>query len=117
MDIKELAISRAIAMLNAADAKYKIVMPDGREFGELEVKPPRIRKRSYRYPPGEMSAYWRPLVKDFEVGTVLSIPFGKFDGVHLRGTMSGYFTTTYGKGAVMTSINHETKTIECLRVS
>lgn len=115
MDVKTLALMKAINTLEALQVQYKIITPDGREYGKLVVAT--TPKRRFSYPLGEVSNYYKSFLKDFKVGEVREIPFGKYPPENLRGSASGYFTNTYGKGAVITSINREKAVVECLRVA
>ena len=115
MNPTEIALKRALSLLIAIKAEYKVILPDGTEHGTLEVV--RKKKRVFKYGLGEMSAYYRPLVSDMQPGDMRIVPADRFDSEHLRGTMTGWFTKMWGRGAVITSINREDNTIEVLRVS
>lgn len=113
---EQIAIERAIALLNAAKAKYKIILPDGTEYGELVVAKART-KRNSKHPHGMMSAYFQPLIKDMQPGEVLVVDASIYGPVDLRATMSGWCAARWGKGNVITSINHENNTVEVMRVA
>ncbi len=77
-EVKSVAIKRALALLNAAGAKYKVIAEDGAEYGELVVAPPKScsrKPRDSRYASGERTAYIRALVADMKPGDEIMIPF------------------------------------------
>lgn len=116
MKVQKLTLERAIALLNAVKAKYKIIAEDGTEYGDLELAPKK-GKRQFKYPLGEMSNYYRPMVEDMQPGDVRVVPAGKFAIEALRGTMTGWIAFKWGAGAAVTSVNRKNNTIEILRVS
>lgn len=116
MKVQKITLERAILMLNAIKAKYKIIAEDGTEYGDLELAPKK-GKRTLRYALGEMSEYYRPMVEDMKPGDVRVVPAGKFAVEALRGTMTGWIAYKWGAGAAVTSVNRKDNTIEVLRVS
>ena len=78
------AIIRAIALLNATGAKYKVIATDGTEYGDLIVaKQPTLKKRGFTinkdYPRGERTAYVRAILEPMQAGdtkVVLNGPYG-----------------------------------------
>ncbi|RPJ30103.1 MAG: hypothetical protein EHM17_00375 [Verrucomicrobiaceae bacterium] len=114
-NVEKTALDRAVLLLNSIKAKYKIISPDGTEYGELVLAPVKT-KRVSAHPIGEMSNYYRPMVIDMQPGDMRIVPAGKYELEGLRGTMSGWFTARWGKGAVITSVNKLNNTIEVLRV-
>lgn len=114
--VEQIAIDRAITLLRSLKAQYKIILPDGTEHGELVATKPKA-KRNSKHPHGMMSAYFQPLVKDMQPGEVLTIDASIYGPVDLRATLSGWCTTRWGKGSVITSINHKNNTVEVMRVA
>lgn len=113
---EQIALDRAIALLNAAKAKYKIILPDGTEYGELVVIPPKP-KRNFKHQRGELTAYFQPLLEGMQPGEVRTIPADKYGPVHLRASLSGWCTGRWGNGNAITSINHEKNEVEVMRVA
>ena len=117
--VSEVALNRALAMLNAINAKYKVILPDGTEHGELVVVQPKQRgkrqKGPYEY--GALRNYFVPIIKDMKAGDACEIPFDKFDKERLRGAISGWSVHHWGKGSNITTINNDRKCVEILRVT
>ena len=115
MDIKKDAINKAIRLLDAVKAKYKIITEDGEEFGELEVmvKPKYSLRRRVFAETGYIEK-----IKPMAVGDVvtLSPPDGS-TCEQMRSAVCGTLNRMYGAGACMTTINKVTNQVEVLRVS
>lgn len=46
MSMNEVALRRALVLLNTLGCQYAVVTPDGEQYGELVVKPPAKRRRT-----------------------------------------------------------------------
>ena len=79
-DIQLKEFQRAVKFIDALGCTYKIITPEGDEFGTLEVKATKDRKRApLRYPYGEISKFYRPQLNlQAEIGEVQEIALGKF---------------------------------------
>lgn len=117
MQIHNVTIERAITMLNAANAQFKIITQDGSEFGTLEVKEIKERKRKpNKYPYGTLKAYFIGYVDGLQPKDAIAIPFGRFEPEELRGPICAWCCTHWGKGSINTVINKELRQIEILRL-
>lgn len=115
MDIKTEAINKAIRLLDAAKAQYKIITEDGQEFGELEVM---VRvKHSARHRVFAETGYIEK-IKPMVIGdvVVLSPPEGS-TCEQMRSAVCGTLNRMYGAGACMTTINKVTNQVEILRIA
>ena len=118
LDIQKNAVTKLVSILNGIEgATYKIILPDGSQYGGLEVAPERKAplRRASAYPMGELANYFRPLIADMKPGDVVAIPYGKYVGETLRGALSAWCCAHWGKGTVNTALNHKTSTVEILR--
>lgn len=120
LDIQKIAIAKLINALDGAKASYKIILPDGTEYGTLETKPVKASKlkgtRASPYPRGELSAYIKPFIADLAVGGVAVIPYDKYPGSLLAARCYSAGFDLWGKGNVMGSRNDKTKTVEIMRL-
>ena len=120
LDIQKIAIARLIKALDGADASYKIILPDGTEYGTLETKPVKVKKpkgsRASPYPRGELSGYIQPFLADLAAGGVAAIPYGKYPGTLLAARCYSFAFDSWGKGNAMGSRNDKTKTVEIMRL-
>jgi len=120
LDIQKIAILRLINALNGAGADYKIILPDGTEYGTLETKPVKKAKpkssRASPYPRGELSGYIAPFLADLPVGGVTTIPYDKYPGTLLAARCYSAGFDSWGKGNCMGSRNDKEKVIEIMRL-
>ena len=113
---EQIALERALALLNAAKAKYKIILPDGTEYGELVVAKPKA-KRNMKHQRGELTTYFQPLIEGMQPGEVRTIPAGKYGPVDLRASLSGWCAGRWGNGNSITSVDHRNNAVEVMRVA
>ena len=120
LNIQKTAIAKLINALNGAGANYKIILPDGTEYGTLETKPVKKTKpkssRASPYPRGELAGYIQPFLADVPVGGVASIPYDKYPGTLLAARGYSAAFDSWGKGNVMGSRNDKTQTVEIMRL-
>jgi len=120
LDIQKTAIARLIKALDGAEASYKIILPDGTEYGTLETKPVKVKKpkgsRASPYPRGELHNYVQPFLADMAAGDVMVIPYDKYPGPLLAARCYSAGFDAWGKGNCMGSRNDKTKTVEIMRL-
>lgn len=117
-------LKRSITALNAMDAKYIIVMPDGTKYeqGGLKLEPERTqtnkvrRKRGLVHPIGTVKQYYFPFIKDVTPGQLVEIPYDKYGGELLASGISSYATRIWGKQSAMTVRNNTKGVVEVLRL-
>jgi len=119
MNIKKIALSRALNMLKGADCTFKIIEPDGTEHGTLILATPAAdRKRApNKLPHGTLLNHAKPYLKDVMPGTAIVVPFGEFEGdskESLRGTICAHLSKAWGHGSYITHTN--SAGIEILRM-
>lgn len=110
--LQNRAMENAVKLLDSVGASYKITLEDGSVIsGGKHVK------RSSQYPHGALKKHFEPYVKDMDVGDVAAIPAGEFGIESIRSSLCGWTNRIWGKGASTSTVNHETKTVEILRLS
>lgn len=113
-NIKQQTLKRALAMLNAIEAKYAVIDIDGNKYGDLEVS--EKTKTARKYPHGELSAYASSHMANMSITDVCEIPFGKYEGAEVRGAAVSWACYHWGNGSVTTSTNTDKKVVEVLRI-
>lgn len=113
MSIKKVALQKAIAMLQAAGAKYKIIDENGEEHCNFDEK----KTRTYKYPFGALSKHFKPFVENMEPGDLVEVPSATFDLLSMQSAIAGWFCNNHGNGSCMTSINRPKNVVEVIRVS
>ena len=107
-DIQISAAEKAIRLLSASGAQYKVILADGREYGDLVVVSPKLRTRVPRVAVGDLLRLYKHRVDSTKVGEVLQIPLEELAGVpnahkeNLRSAASSYASKTWGNGSYTT---------------
>ena len=120
LDIQKTAIARLINALEGAKASYKIILPDGTEYGTLETKPVKVKKpkgsRASPYPRGELAGYIMPFLEGMAAGDVVVTPYSEYPGSLLAARCYSAGFDLWGKGNCMGSRNDKTRNIEIMRL-
>lgn len=118
MSLQNAAVDRAINMLTAVGAQFKIITADGTEYGQLEVVQPKARKtKVYLRPIGELHAYYSPFIIGMKPGEAVQIPFGPYEAEDVRGPLTAWCCSHWGKGNYMTVVNRDKRCVEVLRIA
>lgn len=116
VDVKNVALKRAIQMLNAAGVMYKVIGDDGTHYGELEVRPPKMRK-GHSGPRTDLKTYYLPYVKDLQPADVAVIPTPEgIVGERIRSASQAWCIKQWGSGSTISSWKVGTNVVEILRV-
>ena len=116
MNTQTIAIQRAVALLGAAGAKYKIIAADGAEFGDLVVATEPVtkpRKMNKEFAWGERTAYAKAFIEKMNPGDVLIVPYGPY-GRPMAGIVACTASDMWGKGSNVTVSKEDS--VEILRV-
>jgi hypothetical protein len=116
-DIKASAVTRAVALLHAAGAQFKVIYGTV-EYGELKVAPPALvrtpKRNNPKYPHGERTAYIKALLSDMKIGDVRTVPFTAYSREDLQGVVAPTCVDMWGKSAYQTQVRHDG--VDVLRV-
>ena len=107
-------IAKFIKLMDALGCVYKIITPDGKEFGSLLVQTQ--KKKKGRYPRGELRNFYRKQInQNVAIGEIQIIDPGPYPLEMIRGGIGSMLTGTWGPGSYVTSIKN--KCVELLRIS
>ena len=114
MPIKKDTIAKFARNLTALGCSFKIIEEDGTEHGSLEVVAPKARR-----PRSDILSRvdYKTALDKIKVGDVVELYVP--DGVSyasVQSSVSAYANKLYGAGAITSSANHKTKTLEVLRL-
>lgn len=112
MSIKQIAVQKAIAMLQAANAQYSIVDEEGKEYTNIVNK-----RRKTEHPFGSVREHYKPYIQDMEPGDLVEVPNGNFPLESIQSGIVSWFCTTHGSGSCMTALNRSKNVIEVIRLS
>lgn len=115
--IQKQAAEKAIALLNASGAQYKVIFADGTEYGDLEVVQKK-RTRVVRLAYGSLHHLYRDKVDACEVGGVIQIPLDELPPLgaepkSLRSAVTAYASSKWGNNSYISTITD--KHLEVLR--
>ena len=116
IQLKEL--QRAISYITAIGCTFKIITPDGEEFGTLEVVPlkPQGARAPRKYPYGAVAKYFRPLLNlDLSLGDVCVVDCGAYSPEIVRSGVCSELSAKWGKDTYITSVVGNT--VEVLRTA
>jgi len=119
-DIQKRELIRAIDLIKALGCTYKIIAPDGQEYGDLKVLVPKTGKAGKRaprkHPYGAVIAHVRQhLDMDAEVGIVQEVACGSLDPETVRSSICAVLTAAWGKDTYTTAT--QPGTVEVMRTS
>jgi hypothetical protein len=116
------AAEQAIKFLNASGAKYKVILEDGTEYGDLQVVPPKkkITRERSRTEYGSLTPIYKDTIDKASVGDVIIFSFAELDAkgiprASLRSASLAYASKTWGNGTYTSYSTPEH--LEILRVA
>ena len=110
-------IARAVEMLNASGAQFKVISPDGTEFGKLEVLAE--KQKTFRFKRGEIRMIYSSALESLKVGEVATIKNPdptKYDVEDIRGSAAAWAGKNWGNDAHTSRIDRDFNLVEILRV-
>ena len=118
-ELKNRVLIDALKRIDNLGVQYKIIAPDGKEYGTLVVAAPvpeKVRRRGPRlYPFNTLKRYVMPFLESVPPGEQVFIPAGKFDIDRLQSSASSRAHEAWGKGNYRTTKNTVRNGIEVLR--
>ena len=93
--LKQVALSRAIALLKTSGAQYKVWMPDGTVDTNVVEKVPSVRTKIHNF---DKDFGYVKDVKDAEVGAILSWPVPNDLHPSFMKALTGTCIRYWGKG-------------------
>jgi hypothetical protein len=104
-DIQVRELHRSVNLLKSFGCSFKIIAPNGEEFGELEVATAKP-KASLKYgKKGLVRAHYKPQIDlNAAVGAVQVIDCGEFEAEDIRSGMCSMLTDAWGKGTYTTCV-------------
>jgi hypothetical protein len=119
LDIQKTAIVKLVSALDGVKAQYKIILPDGTEYGTLEVKPSKVIKEGSKaspYPRGELKAYVTSFIGTLPVGEAAVVPYGRYEGVFVAASCSSTAHALWGSESYMCARKDHNNCVEVLRL-
>ena len=114
--IQTKALKHAVSMLDAINAKYVIVMPDGETVTRGDLKVDTSPKRVLKYPRDELKKYYKSRMDAMAIGDVLDVKLPtKEMAIDVRGAASAYGSSKWGNKSYISAV--EGTSVELLRIN
>ena len=105
-EIQKRELLRCVGLIKGLGCSFKIITPEGEEFGELEIKTSGagVTRGPRKYPYGTLTAHARGSVDlTAPVGSVQVIPCDQFDTESVRSAVCTLLTNKWGPKTYVTS--------------
>ena len=116
LEVQLVQIQRLLNVLDGVDAKYKIVLADGTEYGTLQVEKKRKKNRQQLYPYGTVRKQYKAYMENLAVGKAEIIPAGIIDVSVMASSISSFANTTWGAGSVATKVMRDINKVQVVRI-
>lgn len=101
-DLQVRELQRAVKFIAAIGCSFKVIAPNGEEFGDLEIVTARERAK-LRYKKGVIRSYYKAQLNlEASIGDVQVVECGEFDLETIRGGICSMLTGAWGKGTYTT---------------
>jgi hypothetical protein len=102
LNVQRIKFEQAVKVLDLLGAKYKIILPDGEEHGELKVaeekKPTKRNLPSYGR--NETRNFFIPLVCNMKAGDVVVVDCAQYDKRVIARDISAYYSNKLGGSTI-----------------
>lgn len=110
-DMNALILKKALNILKTLKAEYKIILPDGTQYGELKIEVKGSGRLSDMWKAqnrkrGDLSKYASPFVDKLNPGESVMIPYDKFTPESLIGSVAARASHSWG---IASHTTHRTK--------
>ena len=113
----ENSVKHLQALEGRGHITFKIITVEGEEFGSLEIKPikQKKKKRPSLYPHGELTNYVTPIMSGVKPDQVVSIPIGKYNAERVRSNACSWASTNWGKATYSSTVPKGKNSVEIYR--
>lgn len=102
-DLQVRELQRAVKFITAIGCSFKVIAPNGEEYGDLEVVAAKARA-GLRYKKGAIRSHYKSQLNlESGIGDVQVVECGDFDSETIRGGICSMLTGEWGKGTYTTS--------------
>lgn len=119
-ELKNRVLIDALKRIDSLGVQYKIIAPDGREYGTLVVvapMPEKVRKRvPHKYAHNALKNYVVPFFTLMVPGDEVFVPVGDFDLKSVQSSVSSHAGQMWGAGNYVTARDPVRNGVNLLRV-
>ena len=115
LEVQEKKLKQAIDMLELLGLQFKVIRPDGFEYGELEVKPPKPDPKITKlpqYPRGKTRTFFLPIVKGMKAGQTCVLDCQSYDCRVIARDVGAYTANHFGAGSVSCLTNRDRNIVQ-----
>jgi len=113
-DVRSIAITRAVQLLDSPGAQYKIILPEGGgEYGKLEAVVP---KKGTKYGYGLLREHVRPIMNVMKAGDVVEVPVAEFDSISVQASVGSFAADVWGAGSIISTQRKDRPAVEVMPV-
>lgn len=115
--VQQVAITRALAILNALNVAYRAIDEDGNEYLSDRPLPQNDVSSASQHRKTSRKHLYLPYLEGIEVGEIRTVPAtNEVAAHHFQAIVASYMLSTYGKGA-HTSARNKDGSIDVLRMA
>ena len=120
LEVQEKKLKQAIDMLELLGLEFKVIRPDGFEYGKLEVKPPEPPKpepkitKLPKYPRGEVRSFFLPFLEELKAGDAKVIDCKSYDARVISRDISSYCINTFGRQSMSCHTDRDQNKVQIL---
>jgi len=119
-ELKNRVLVDALKRIDSLGVQYKIIAPDGREYGTLVVvvpTPEKVRKRkAHKYAHKALKNYVMPFLTPMAPGDEVFVPVGDFDLKSVQSSVSSHAGQIWGASNYVTARDFVRNGVNLLRV-
>lgn len=120
LEVQEKKLKQAVAMLEVLGTKFKVITPDGVEYGDLEIKPPKPASKGRnlpRYPRGEVRDLFMPFLVGMKAGQAKVIECKNHDARVVARDLAAYSANHFGAGSLSCHTDRESNIVQVLALA
>jgi hypothetical protein len=116
MKIHEIALNKAINILQSLNCEFAIIDAQGNKHGNLLITEQTKTRGKNIYPYREAVNFCGQYLCHLQIGQVAQLPYEKYGANKVQSWVGSYMHRAYGKESYSTHINKETNFVEVLRI-
>jgi len=117
LEVQENKLKQAIDILELLGLEFKVIRPDGFEYGKLEVKPPKPAPKITKlpqYPRGKVRSFFLPFLENMDAGDAKVIDCKAYDSRVISRDISSYSVNTFGPGSISCYTDRDQNKVQIL---
>ena len=115
--LKQKVLLDTLKRVDALGVQYKVIAPDGSEYGALSAVAAKTRKRAKpRYQRGAVKQYVESFLVGMQPGDEVIVPVDQYDMTAIQSALASYGHKQWGAGGYITARDHKANAGRILRL-